>query len=214
MSARTAIQRAYVNLLRSPSAALVVATGHAGTGKTYLALAEAAAALSRGDVSRLILTRPTVSVDGENLGFLPGTAEEKLGPYTRPMLDALSCFLTAREIAQLRADGTIELAPLAYMRGRTFKNAWVVIDEAQNASPAQLRMALTRAGRGTKTIVTGDLLQSDVPGVNGLADLVGRLPACGGGGSSLVVHVELGSEDVQRSDVVKEVLRLYRGVSL
>lgn len=207
--ARTAAQAAYLALLRSASAPVVVATGRAGTGKTFLAVTEAAAALLRGDVQRLVLVRPTVCA-GEELGFLPGTIDDKLHPFVRPMLDALGQSLTKREIQALRERGRIELAPLAYMRGRTFSKAWVILDEAQNTTPAQMRMALTRLGDNARMTVTGDLDQVDLPraGVSGLADLLARLPPA----SRLIHHAHLTDEDVQRSDAVREVLKIYSTV--
>lgn len=204
----TAIQGAYVALLRSPAARLVVVTGRAGTGKTHFAVAEAVNALARGETQRLVFTRPTVTAASEALGFLPGNAEEKLDPFVRPMLDALGCFMTARDIQELRRDGRLEMAPLAFMRGRTFTNTWLILDESQNATMAQMKMALTRAGHNTKTVVTGDLEQSDLEGANGLADLLERL-ALGRHDPHLIGHVELGDADVKRSEVVREVLRLY-----
>jgi phosphate starvation-inducible protein PhoH and related proteins len=210
--ARTAAQRAYVTLLTAKPTRIVIATGPAGTGKTRLAVAEGVQAISTGQVQRLVFARPTVSAAGENLGFLPGSAEDKMSPFVQPMMDALGCFLTAREIRDMRIDGRIELAPLAFMRGRTFHKTWVVLDEAQNTTPAQMCMALTRAGADTKIVVTGDLDQSDIGGVNGLADLLARLPlATSHHGAALIEHVALGTEDVQRSEAVKEVLRLYKG---
>jgi len=135
-----------------------------------------------------------------------------MSPFVQPMMDALGCFLTAREIRDMRIDGRIEMAPLAFMRGRTFHKTWVVLDEAQNTTPAQMCMALTRAGAETKIVVTGDLDQSDIGGVNGLADLLARLQlTTSHQGAALIEHVALGMGDVQRSEAVKEVLRLYKG---
>jgi len=207
MTARTAAQRVYVAALQAPAARLVVATGCAGTGKTHLAVTEAMHALARGDTRRLVFTRATVSAEGEDLGYLPGTAEEKMEPYARPMMDALARFVTKAQMRQMCADGSLELAPLAFMRGRTFSDAWLILDEAQNTTPAQMRMALTRAGANTKVVVTGDLDQSDVPGVNGLADLLGRIGPVHQ--DSLIQYVVLGEADIQRSELVREVLRLY-----
>jgi phosphate starvation-inducible PhoH-like protein len=187
---------------------MVIATGAPGSGKTHLAVVEAAGALVRGETQRLVLTRPAVSA-GESLGFLPGTADEKLDPYMRPMMDALNCVFTKREIKALREDGRLEMAPIAYMRGRTFHKAWVLFDEAQNCTPAQMRMVLTRLGVDSKMVVTGDLDQCDVPGVSGLADLLIRLPPVRGRDTT-IRHVNMTSADVQRSDAVKEVLRLYK----
>ena len=205
--ARTPLQVAYVKLLHSRTTPLVVATGCAGTGKTHLAVVEGARALARCEVQRLVLVRPAVSA-GESLGFQPGTLDEKMEPFMRPMMDALSAVFTKREIAEMRRDGRLEVAPLAYMRGRTFSRCYIVLDEAQNTTPPQMRMALTRMGTGTKMVVTGDLDQVDLPsGMSGLADLLSRLHASGS--PSHIGHACLGESDVQRAEVVKEVLSLY-----
>jgi len=197
----------YVGMLRSVAdPAIVIATGKPGSGKTHSAVVEGAAALVRGDVNRLVLARPAVHA-GEDIGFLPGSADDKLGPFMRPMMDALSTTLTYREIKELREDGRIEFAPLAYMRGRTFNKAWIVLDEAQNTTPSQMKMALTRLGVGSKMVITGDLEQSDIEGMSGLADLLSRLSPIRRG--SFISHVQLGDGDVLRSEAVKEVLGLY-----
>jgi len=201
--ARTTLQHRYVAMLRDAHTHLVVATGCAGTGKTHLAVVEGAAAFIRKDVRRLVLARPAVNA-GEQLGFLPGTKEEKLDPFMRPMLDALGSVFSPREIRDLRADGLLEIAPIGYMRGRTFSDSWVVLDEAQNTSPAQMKMALTRLGEGSKMVVCGDSAQSDVGERNGLADFLGRLEP-----SESISHIQLGGADVQRSQVVREILQLY-----
>jgi len=195
----------YLTLLRCTHKTLVLATGKAGTGKTHLAVTEGAVALLRGDVQRLVLARPAVQ-SGEELGFLPGTKESKLGPFMQPMVDVLNTVLTKREIESMRADNRIEFAPLAFMRGRTFTNSWVVLDEAQNTTPLQMKMALTRIGKGTKMVVTGDLEQCDIAGPSGMADFVDRLedspqPSIG--------HVVFSSQDIIRSQVVEEILQVY-----
>jgi phosphate starvation-inducible PhoH-like protein len=195
----------YLTLLRCSHKSLVLATGKAGTGKTHLAVAEGASALIRGEVQRLVLARPAVQA-GEELGFLPGTKESKLGPFMQPMMDVLNTVLSKRDIESLRADNRLEFAPLAFMRGRTFTNAWVVLDEAQNTTPQQMKMALTRVGKGTKMVVTGDLEQCDLSGVSGMADFVERLrdspqPSIG--------HVVFSSKDIMRSQVVEEILQVY-----
>ncbi|MEM8921145.1 MAG: PhoH family protein, partial [Pseudomonadota bacterium] len=140
---------------------LVLALGPAGTGKTYLAIAKAVEALKAGTVGRIVLSRPAVDA-GENIGFLPGDMEDKLAPYLRPLYDALSDRLAPRQLKSLMAEGLIEIAPVAFMRGRTLNNAFVVIDEAQNCTQVQLKMLLTRLGWHSKMIVTGDPAQSDL----------------------------------------------------
>lgn len=163
---KTSGQEAYVEAMRSHT--LSFCFGPAGTGKTYLAMALAVAALHRRECGRIVLTRPVVEA-GESLGFLPGTLEEKVDPYVRPLLDALYDMMDAVDIARALDEGTIEIAPLAYMRGRTLNDAFVVLDEAQNTTPEQMKMFLTRLGFGSKMVVTGDVTQLDLPrGVSGL----------------------------------------------
>jgi phosphate starvation-inducible PhoH-like protein len=156
-------------------AALVFAAGAAGTGKTYLAVAKAVEALETGRVRRIVLSRPAVEA-GESLGFLPGDMEEKLSPYLRPLYDALCDRLAVKRLKSLTAEGVIEIAPIAYMRGRTLNNAFIVIDEAQNCTYGQLKMLLTRLGWNSSMVVTGDPAQTDLlPGMSGLEDVMGRL---------------------------------------
>jgi phosphate starvation-inducible PhoH-like protein len=146
----------------------VFGIGPAGTGKTYLAMAKAVQALQRKEVSRIILTRPAVEA-GERLGFLPGTLNDKIDPYLRPLFDALGEMLDADTVPKLMAAGTIEVAPLAYMRGRTLNDCFVILDEAQNTTPEQMKMFLTRLGFNSKMVITGDITQVDLPaGVSGL----------------------------------------------
>ncbi|MEL6365530.1 MAG: PhoH family protein [Pseudomonadota bacterium] len=154
---------------------LVFAVGPAGTGKTYLAVAKAVEALERGKVSRIILSRPAVEA-GENLGYLPGALEEKLSPYLRPLYDALSDRLSGKKVKALLAEGVIEIAPIAFMRGRTLNNAFIVVDEAQNCTYGQLKMLLTRLGWGSTMAVTGDPQQTDLLAeMSGLASVASRL---------------------------------------
>jgi len=146
------MQSKYVTLLRSTHAPMVVVTGGPGTGKTHHAVVEGVAALSRGEYAKLVLARPAIN-SGEDLGHLPGGVDDKLGPYMRPMLDALHTVMTRRDVRAMFDDGSLEMAPLAYMRGRTFKDAWVVLDEGQNTTPAQMKMVLTRHGKRSKMVV-------------------------------------------------------------
>jgi len=178
--------RFYQALLESTSP-LVVAVGPAGTGKTYLPSKLAAAKLRSGALQKLILTRPAVTV-GENHGFLPGNVEKKMQPWTQPVMD------------HMHEKSRIEVCPLAFMRGRTFHNAWIIADEMQNSTPAQMKMALTRIGHGSKMIVTGDLSQIDVP-ESGLADLLMRMDR--------KYLVEFDDNDVQRSEIIREILSWY-----
>ena len=158
---KTVGQKRYVDAIDAHT--IVFGIGPAGTGKTYLAMAKAVAALQAKDVTRIILTRPAVEA-GERLGFLPGTLSEKIDPYLRPLYDALHDMIDPDSIPRLMATGTIEVAPLAYMRGRTLNDAFIILDEAQNTSPEQMKMFLTRLGFGSTVVVTGDITQVDLPG--------------------------------------------------
>ena len=180
---------------------LVVALGPAGTGKTYLAIAKAVEALDEGSVSRIVLTRPAVEA-GEQLGFLPGHLAEKLSPYLRPLYDALNERMGAKRLKTALADGTIEIAPIAFMRGRTLNNAFVVIDEAQNCTYGQLKMLVTRLGWHATMVLTGDPDQSDLlPGISGLADLANRFDALDD-----IAVVRLADRDVVRHPLVASML--------
>ncbi|NWG46309.1 MAG: PhoH family protein [Alphaproteobacteria bacterium] len=180
---------------------LVVAAGPAGTGKTYLAISKAVDALEEGRVARIVLSRPAVEA-GEQLGFLPGNLEMKLAPYLRPLTDALSDRLGAKRLKALMADGTIEIAPVAFMRGRTLNNSFVVIDEAQNCTYPQLKMLLTRLGWNATMVITGDPDQSDLlPELSGLRTLVERLRALPD-----AAVVELTDKDVVRHPLVAAML--------
>ena len=187
---------------------IVVGTGPAGTGKTLLACHAGSKALANRQVERLILTRPAVSVD-EQHGFLPGTLEKKMEPWTRPMFDCLHRYMSPKQVKILISDGKIEISPLAYMRGRTFDNAWIIGDEMQNSTPSQMKMLLTRIGEGSKLIVAGDIQQHDRGfEENGLLDLVNRVDPK----SLSIRHINFTDDDVVRSEVIKEVLSIYRGL--
>ncbi|MBY0422454.1 MAG: PhoH family protein [Parvularculaceae bacterium] len=180
---------------------LVFAVGAAGTGKTYLAVAKAVEALEDGRVRRIVLSRPAVEA-GENLGFLPGALEEKMSPYLRPLYDALCDRLSAKRLKAMMSEGVIEIAPIAYMRGRTLNNAYVVIDEAQNCTYAQLKMLLTRLGWNSSMVVTGDPAQTDLlPGMSGLDDVVGKLEAI-----ENVSVIRFSRADVVRHPLVAEIV--------
>lgn len=192
-------QQALLDALdRSP---LVFAVGPAGTGKTYLAVAKGVEALEAGRVRRIVLSRPAVEA-GESLGFLPGDVEEKMSPYLRPLYDALCDRLSSKRLKALIAEGVIEIAPIAYMRGRTLNNAFVVIDEAQNCTYAQLKMLLTRLGWNSSMAVTGDPAQTDLlPGMSGLQDIVDRLAPL-----ASVDAVTFSRADVVRHPLVAEMI--------
>jgi len=180
---------------------LTLALGPAGTGKTYLAIASAVEALEDGRVARIVLSRPAVEA-GESLGFLPGDLQEKLAPYLRPLYDALADRLGGKRLRALLADGSIEIAPVAYMRGRTINNSFVVIDEAQNCTYGQLKMLLTRLGWHSVMVLTGDPDQNDLlPGMSGLPDIARRLEAL-----SEVAVVYLDERDIVRHPLVASML--------
>ena len=206
LTPKTPGQLRYVEALRNYQKPIVVATGPAGSGKTLFACQEAVERLGHRQVDRVILTRPLVAAD-EELGYLPGTLERKMDPWTRPMFDILGNYFSQSRIKQLVKDRVIEIAPLAYMRGRTFDDCFVVADEMQNTTPNQMKMLLTRVGEGSKMVVTGDVEQCDLKdGIGGLIDL---LPRMEGDVLEYIEHVVLESEDIQRHPAVKEVLGLY-----
>ena len=186
---------------------IIFALGPAGTGKTYLAVAQAVSQLITGSVDRLILSRPAVEA-GERLGFLPGDMKEKVDPYLRPIYDALYDTLPAEQVERRIASGEIEIAPLAFMRGRTLANAFIVLDEAQNTTVAQMKMFLTRFGEGSRMVICGDPRQVDLPqpGISGLADAVTRLEGVDG-----ISVVPFGIGDVVRHPVVGRIVQAYEG---
>ena len=192
-------QRALLGAIKEKS--LTLALGPAGTGKTYLAIASAVEALEEGRVARIILSRPAVEA-GRALGFLPGDLQDKLAPYLRPLYDALAERLGGKRLRALLADGSIEIAPVAYMRGRTLNNSFVVIDEAQNCTYGQLKMILTRLGWHSVMVLTGDPDQNDLlPGMSGLPDIANRLEALGE-----ISVVRLGDRDIVRHPLVASML--------
>lgn len=204
IAARTLNQRRYLELLTG-HAPVIIGTGPAGTGKTLLACQVGSKALASGQVQRLILTRPAVSVD-EQHGFLPGNLNKKMEPWTRPMFDALSRYWSGKKIQDMMLDQRIEVCPLAYMRGRTFDNAWIIGDEMQNSTPSQMKMLLTRIGEGSKMVIAGDGNQHDRGFEdNGLADLVGRIDP----ESESIKHLMFSDDDVVRAEVIKEILKMY-----
>lgn len=200
---RTAGQKAYVQQIRKHD--IVFGIGPAGTGKTYLAVAMAVAALKNRDVTKIVLARPAVEA-GESLGFLPGDLREKVDPYLRPLYDALDDMLTAEKLRSYMEKRIIEIVPLAYMRGRTLHNAFVILDEAQNASAMQMKMFLTRLGTNSRAIVTGDITQIDLPQktVSGLVQIQEVLREVQG-----VAFAYLTKNDVVRHRLVKDIIEAY-----
>ena len=201
--ARTANQKKLVQQAEKND--IVFAIGPAGTGKTYTAVALAVRALKNKQVKKIILTRPAVEA-GENLGFLPGDLKEKIDPYLRPLYDALDDMIPADKLGYYMSTRTIEIAPLAYMRGRTLDNAFIILDEAQNATDLQIKMFLTRIGANAKAIITGDITQVDLPRNqrSGLQTAVRILNNIDG-----IAHIELDEDDVVRHKLVKQILRAY-----
>jgi phosphate starvation-inducible PhoH-like protein len=202
-------QIAYTNTLRDKSVKIVLATGPAGTGKTLFATEYGVRFFLSGVYDKLIFTRPSVSVD-EDLGYLPGTLEEKMAPWVRPIYDILYNFISPKEVQTMMEEKVIEIAPLGYMRGRTFKNAWIVADEMQNSTTAQMKMLLTRLGENSRMVLTGDLEQHDRIGeINGLEDFMYRLKQKQ---TQNIRWFEFHNTDIQREEVVREVLDIYSGV--
>ena len=202
---RNRAQENYLLTLSDTGKDVVFGIGPAGTGKTLIAVLTAVKLFKEGSIDKIIVTRPAVSVD-ENLGFLPGTLEQKMAPWTRPVFDVLRDYFTANEITGMIDEGVIEIAPLAYMRGRTFKNSFILADEMQNATKSQMKMLLTRLGQGSMMAVTGDLAQADRREDNGLINFT-RLLKNSESTHLDVVHFNQG--DIERHQAVREVLHVY-----
>ena len=227
---KTANQKEYLKYLTDPSVALVLGVGPAGTGKTLFACHTAIQLLKRGTIQKIVLTRPVVSVE-EDLGFLPGNLVMKMDPWTRPIFDILLEFYSQKDVDAMVQSGVIEISPLAYMRGRTFKRAFIIADEMQNSSPNQMMMLTTRIGEGSKMVITGDLKQSDRYAENGLLDLLNKLDRFRSSALARAIElagfnttvsessmgifpkgirsVEMTLADVERSAIVRQVLSLY-----
>ena len=200
-------QERLVLSLFDPDTHITIAVGPAGTGKTYLAVQAAIKALRSGEIEKIVLTRPAVGVDDEKHGFLPGDLNQKMEPWTRPLLDVLHEYYSPKDVTQMLADHTIEISPLAFMRGRTFKSAYIIADEMQNATPGQMKMLLTRIGVGSRIVVTGDVEQADRASVNnGLIDIAARLEKTPSKGLQVC---RLGTKDIQRHPIITTVLEIY-----
>lgn len=198
-------QETYLLKLLDNSKDIVFGIGPAGTGKTLIAVKVAVKLIKEGAVDKIIVTRPAVSVD-EDLGFLPGTLEQKMAPWTRPIFDELREYFTSKEISMMIDEGIIEICPLAYMRGRTFKNSFILADEMQNATPNQMKMLLTRIGENSKMVVTGDLAQADRLSDNGLVMFIDELS---NRDLTCIDLVRFYMRDIERHHAVKEVLKIY-----
>ena len=204
---RTRNQERLVLALQDASQHIVVTAGPAGTGKTYLCVLAAVQAFRNGECKKIVLTRPAVEVEEEKHGFLPGDLNQKMMPWCIPLLDVLKEYYRPQDVATMIEDGVIEIAPLAFMRGRSLKDAWIIADEAQNMTPKQMVMLLTRIGENSKILVTGDVEQTDrVKGNNGLADLCERLKE---GGVKGIAVCNLDDRDIQRHRIISSVLTLY-----
>ena len=209
LTPKTINQETYISLLTNQSNPIVFAAGPAGTGKTMLAVLAALKAYREGQVKKLVLTRPAVSVEDEQHGFLPGDLVSKMEPWTRPIIDVISEYYSPKEITRMIDEQIIEISPLAFMRGRNFKDSWIIADEMQNATPSQLKMLLTRLGDGSKIVITGDLNQTDKRAAeNGLMNFLELLRQHGP--SDYVSGITFVGKDIQRHPAVKEVLRIYQ----
>lgn len=206
---KTISQEHFISMLTDPKKQIVFAAGPAGTGKTLLAVLAGLKYFKEGAVDKLILTRPAVGVEDEKHGFLPGDLVRKMEPWTRPLFDVILEYYSPKEVARMIDENVIEISPLAFMRGRTFKNAWIVFDEAQNSTVNQMKMILTRLGDGSKMAITGDLDQTDRKFIdnNGLKDLMSRLKYFN---AKYIDGVSFTDQDVQRHPAVKEILSMYQ----
>jgi len=204
---KSANQEMYVKHLTDDRVKILFGVGPAGSGKTMFACSHAIQNLKENKIQRIVLTRPIVCVE-EDLGFLPGNIDRKMEPWTRPLFDVFHEFCTRKEIDFFLKNGVIEISPLAYMRGRTFKSSFVIADEMQNATPNQMKMLLTRLGEYSKMVLTGDLEQSDLTQTNGLQDFLQRYKE---EDNNPIQFVKLNSTDVLRSEVVSRVLNIYSG---
>lgn len=201
-------QEDYVCNLYDYSRNIIFATGPAGTGKTLLAVLAAIKAFKEGNIKKIVLTRPAVEVDNERHGFLPGDLNAKMEPWTKPIFDILQEHFSTREIAKMLEEQILEISPLAFMRGRTFKNSWIIADEMQNATPNQMKMLLTRLGEESRMIITGDIRQTDrKEGENGLIDFDALMTKFGN--SPYIYWVKFDRADIERHPAVAEILKIY-----
>jgi phosphate starvation-inducible PhoH-like protein len=206
-------QEKYVNYLNNNNANIVLAVGPAGTGKTMFACMKAIDFLKNKKLNKIIITRPIVSVEEEELGFLPGNLVKKMDPWTRPIIDIFMEFYSKTEVDNMIYNNIIEISPLAYMRGRTFKNAFIIADEMQNSSPNQMLMLTTRIGINSKLVITGDLNQTDrIMNKNGLSDLITKIKAYKKFKeiNNSIEIVEFGKEDIERSKIVEKIIEIYQ----
>jgi len=208
-SPKTPNQQIYQTHLKNPDTSIVLGIGPAGCGKTLFACINALEQLKKGNIEKIVLTRPIVPVEDEEIGFLPGTLLSKMDPWTRPIFDIILEQYQQHELTMMLKNNIIEVSPLAFMRGRTFKNAFIIADEMQNSSPNQMLMLTTRLGTNSKLVITGDLKQSDRSQDNGLRDLMYKLRQ--NQHLTDIKMVEMQYEDVERSEIVKTMLKIYEG---
>ena len=203
-------QQKYVDCLNNDNCKIVIVVGPAGTGKTLFACLKAINLLKAGSINKIVITRPTVTVE-EDLGFLPGNINKKMDPWTRPIFDLFSEHYSKAEVDNLLLNGIIEISPLAFMRGRTFKRCIIIADEMQNSSPNQMKMLTTRIGINTRMIITGDLNQSDLGKDNGLLDITNKIQLFDkyNNNTGLINYIELNRNDVERSEIVKKMIEIY-----
>lgn len=199
-------QETYLETLKNPKTHITFAVGPAGTGKTLIGVQMAIKAFQEQEVDKIVITRPAVSVD-EQHGFLPGTLEQKMEPWTKPIFDVFAEYYYQKEISGMIQEGVIEISPLAFMRGRTFKKSYIIADEMQNATPSQMKMLLTRIGEHSRMVVTGDLQQADRMKSNGLLDFINKVETRTNLKHIGVCRFDIG--DVERHDAVKEILDIY-----
>ena len=203
-------QQLYVNTLDKPTNKLLFVIGPAGTGKTMFACLKAAELLKSGEIKKVVVTRPIVTVD-EELGFLPGNIAKKMDPWTRPLFDLFLEYYTKSELENLINTNMLEISPLAYMRGRTFKNAFIIADEMQNSSPSQMKMLTTRIGTNSRMVITGDLEQSDRTTDNGLKDILTKFNNYKSNyEDNLIKIVEMTDVDIERSEIVRKIIDVYK----
>ena len=198
-------QEKYLDLLENSKNYIVMALGPAGTGKTLMACQQALKLFKNKEIDKIIITRPAVSAD-EKLGYLPGTLEQKMDPWTRPIFDVFEEYYNKKTIQGFIEDGQIEISPLAFMRGRTFKNAFIIGDEMQNATPSQVKMLMTRIGDNSRIVITGDVNQTDRPGdKNGLVDFMNRYQFNMPG----IAYIKFNKKDVERHPIIETILQIY-----
>jgi len=200
-------QEKYIIQLTDPETDIVMVSGPAGTGKTYLAMLAAIQAMRNGDCKKILLTRPAVAVDDEKHGFLPGDLNAKMEPWVRPLFDVLREYYSTKELEYMVEEQIIEITPLAFCRGRNFKHSWIILDEAQNATPSQMKMLMTRIGEGSKIVITGDVEQTDRKTLdNGLLDLKQRILTHKVPGMAVC---EFDHKDIRRHEIIEHILNMY-----